>query len=117
VALHVVATGVAVVSLVGRPPLLVALAAVTCLAVETVLAVRVGLDARLFAHAAAHPPDDLDASELDQGLFTAGLVADRPVSTRSWSARIAGARRLFRAQALAAGAQVLVLLLGAWGPW
>jgi hypothetical protein len=84
----------------------VAVAAV--LAVETWLAARVGLDARLFEALA----DGLAPDALDQGLVDVGLVDRTP--PRVLDDRIRGATRLWRAQLVATGLLGGVLLLGWW---
>jgi hypothetical protein len=112
-ALHLAATGLAVAALLHRPPIGMFLAVLATYSVEVVYAVRVGLDAHLFDRAA--DAEDLDG--LDRGLFEAGLVSEPPRATRSVTSRIAGARRLFRAQAAAVVGVALALAASAWGPW
>lgn len=61
-------------------------------AVGSVLAVRVGLDASLFAALARGLPE----SELDRGLVALGLV--REARPRTTASRLAGGMRLWRMQ-------------------
>lgn len=110
-AVHHAALGLAVGGLLARPVGWLAAALVAAVALETAFAVRVGLDAELFARAAA-ADDPPDPAPLDLGLARAGLRrAEGP--PRSWAERSLGARALFRDQGLAAGV-VACLALAAW---
>jgi hypothetical protein len=83
---------------------------------ETWLAVRVGLDAQLFeglAKEARSGPLDLaafDQGMRNAGLFGAGLFGELP-PPRPVEARLEGAMRLFKLQALLAAAELALVLL------
>lgn len=79
--------------------------------VQKYLAVRTALDADLFAWLACHAPAGGDAATLiDQALT--GLRLRQPTAVvRAWPERHAGGRRLLAMQALALGAQALLLVL------
>lgn len=115
-ALHLTAVGLTVGSLATRPGPILGTLAVAALAAETVFAVRVGLDARLFDVAARLDPEDAAGAALDAGLVAAGLVP-APPPDRPWSARIAGARRLLRAQTSFCVAAAVVTAASAWRAW
>ncbi len=111
--LHI--SAMALIVLIGATALtqatMFALAATTfafvLFAIETYLAVRVGLDAELFARLAEKiDRGELNLEALDQGLTATGL-AQKPQSVRGLEERAAGARRLFKRQ----GA-VLLLIFG-----
>lgn len=84
--------------------------ALPLLLVERYFALRVALDARLFDHLARGHVADL--ATLDRALQQV-LQVPAAKAGRTIDARIAGARRLLRAQALAG----LVLLAAALGSW
>jgi hypothetical protein len=92
----------------SAPGVLISLLAVG--AIERYLALRVALDARLFDRLARGPLPDLAALDtaLQRVLSVPTAKAGRDLSTR-----IAGARRLYRAQA-AATLLLIVLAVVAW---
>jgi hypothetical protein len=75
-----------------------ALVAIGIVACETWFALRVGLDARLFARLAEEARDGrLDLAAFDAGLVESGLLGSPPPN-RSVAARVAGALRLLKVQ-------------------
>lgn len=100
-----------------RPGILLASAIVVAIAglVETYFAIRVGFDAALFRRLAT-ASEAADFSIVDGALTRLGLLraarVDRPAD-----ARIGGAMRLFRLQALALAAQALCAIAGASIAW
>nr|WP_312971687.1 hypothetical protein [Pseudomonas sp.] len=80
-----------------------------CGLLQKYYALRVALDAELFATLAA-APDQLDrrTTELDQALLSLGHKTSG--SARSWEQRSGGALRLLRLQALWLGLQLLIAL-------
>lgn len=79
---------------------------------EATFAIRVGFDAALF-HQLARAPGPPDFAATDTALTRLGVLpaakAGRPAE-----ARVAGAKRLFRFQVLAFGAQMLFVVVGAF---
>lgn len=86
----------------------VCIALLMCGLVQKYYALRVALDAELFASLAAAPEQlDRRTTELDQALASLGR---QNAPTRSWQQRSQGALRLLRLQALWLALQVLVAL-------
>ncbi|SDH25332.1 hypothetical protein SAMN05216588_103345 [Pseudomonas flavescens] len=80
-----------------------------CGLLQKYYALRVALDAELFAQAANDPTQlTRRTAELDKALLTLGSKADQ--GSRSWEQRGQGALRLLRLQALWLGLQMLIAL-------
>lgn len=87
----------------------VCVALLICGLLQKYYALRVALDAELFASLAAAPEQlDRRTSELDQALLLIGHKANQ--GSRSWEQRSQGALRLLRLQALWLGLQLLIAL-------
>lgn len=87
----------------------VCVALLVCGLLQKYYALRVALDAELFA-SLAEAPEQLDrrTAELDQALLLIGHKANQ--GPRSWEQRSQGALRLLRLQALWFGLQLLIAL-------
>jgi len=72
-------------------------------------AIRVALDAELFAHLAASRDLTADTHTLDQALFELKLKP-QPLDSRAWPARSQAALNLLRRQALCLGLQLSLAL-------
>lgn len=77
--------------------------------VQKYWALRVAVDADLFAALAKRP--DIEPAQMDTALLTLGLARE-PLPPRDWAARSQGALRLLRRQACWLAAQCAAALIG-----
>jgi hypothetical protein len=111
---HLTALALALVVLLGPGALWLQAAALLLVGLETYLALRVGLDAQLFERLAREAAaGGLDLEAFDRGLLDAGLLGslrESPARPRPLEARLEGAMRLFKLQALLAAGELALTL-------